>query len=153
AEATPDPLSAPGTIDDDARQLIESARTGLGWRKLTIPAGDNQGALEIVFDGQGRFTWDRVLSSGLREQVICDGKSVWHLYPDIGVGSRRVCGRAYLAELYNLVPWVLAPVEDLARGCDVKLVQKNIVALVPRGADTARTDHGRPMPHVRMHLV
>ena len=52
------------------------------------PYGEQPGRLfySIDFDGTGRFRFERTTGTGLREQVICDGANLWHLYPDLGIG-------------------------------------------------------------------
>jgi ferric-dicitrate binding protein FerR (iron transport regulator) len=152
-EATADPLAAPGDVELGAWVLVETARLRAGWHTYTVPTEGRRAAFAINFDGLGRFSWDRVLACGLREQVVCDGTTVWHLYPEIGLGSKRRYSRFHRAELEELVPWLLPPAEDLARGCDLKKIGKNSVALVPHGADKLRGDDGKLLPHLQIHLV
>jgi Vault protein inter-alpha-trypsin domain/Flp pilus assembly protein RcpC/CpaB/FecR protein len=71
-----------GRIDDAARKLIDAARA-TGWRRNSIKLDD--ATLNIVYDGAGRFAYDRVLPTGLREIVVCDGATLLHLYPEIGL--------------------------------------------------------------------
>jgi len=132
AEAAADPSEAPGTIEPAARALIEGARAA-GWRTLTVPAAAGAPAWSVAFDGSGRFAYERVLSCGLREHVICDGKELLHLYPELGLGARRSATRFHRAELSHLVPWALPPARDLAHGYDLKVVGERIVARVPAG--------------------
>jgi ferric-dicitrate binding protein FerR (iron transport regulator)/tetratricopeptide (TPR) repeat protein len=127
AEAQPDPGDVPGRVDPGARQLIERARA-FGWRSATIPGS----GLTVVFDGLGRFVYERRLPTGLREQVLCDGRTLWHLYPELGIGARRVFSRFHRAEFTLQVPFVLPPVEDLAHGADLRCVNEHTVAIVPR---------------------
>src|SRR5262249_40192560 len=86
AEATPMAAGKLGRIDQSARKLIEDARRA-GWRTLTA-AG-----LAITFDGTGSYSYERTLPPGIRERVICDGKTILHLYPDLGIGARRAVSR------------------------------------------------------------
>src|SRR5262249_36860905 len=97
--------------------------------------------------------WDRVLPIGLREQVVCDGKTLLHLYPEIGLGARRTVSRFHRADFAELVPWVLPPAEELARGADLVNLDPQTVAIVPHGAEAARAADGKPLPYVRVHLV
>ena len=95
AEAPPNPHSLPGTIDPAARKLFDKARSA-GWQSLTIgePSGvSRRGSppLTITFDGTGRYAYERTLPLGLKERVVCDGKTLLHLYPDLGIGARRNC--------------------------------------------------------------
>jgi len=152
AEAPSDPSTEPGTIDPEARWLINKARA-LGWQKVTVPADGRQPAFAVHFNGAGQFAWDRVLACGLLEQVICDGKTLWHLYPAIGLGAKRAVSRFHQAELQALVPWLVPSAEELARRNDVRLVDKGVVGLAPPGGSEARDEQGKPVPFAQINLV
>ena len=107
-EAAADPLDAPGTVEPAARDLIDGAGAA-GWRTLSIPASGDIAAWKLAFDGSGRYAAERILPSGLKEQIICDGKELLHLYPELGLGSRRTVTRFHRAELTDLVPWRCRP--------------------------------------------
>jgi ferric-dicitrate binding protein FerR (iron transport regulator) len=132
AEAALDLGGAAGTVEPAARALIEGARAA-GWRTLTVPAAGGLPAWSVSFDGSGRYAAERVLSSGLKEHVVCDGKELLHLYPELGLGARRTVTRFHRADLADLVPWALPPAKDLAHGYDVKCADERTVALVPCG--------------------
>jgi ferric-dicitrate binding protein FerR (iron transport regulator) len=149
-EASPKLSNIRGTIDPAARPLIENARKA-GWQKLTL--GEAGATQSILFDGQGRYVIERTTPMGLREEIICDGQTIHHLYPDVGLGARRQVSRFHRAELAHLVPWLVLPIEDLARGADVKKIGDNIVVLIPRGADSKKDDAGKPVPYASTHLV
>jgi hypothetical protein len=119
-----------GHIAEKARALVEKARR-TGWQKVSIPAGTYHEGYSIVFDGAGRYRCERVLPLGLREIIVCDGKTLWHLYPDIGLGARRTVSRFHRADFSSLVPAALPPVEELAHGADVEAVGEDTVAVVP----------------------
>jgi hypothetical protein len=144
AEAAADPADAPGTVDPAARALIEAARAS-GWRTLTVPAAGGAPAWSVAFDGSGRYAVERVLPSGLKEQIICDGKELLHLYPELGLGARRAVTRFHRAELADLVPWALPPAKDLAHGHDLKAVGEHTVALLPRGL---KAEHAAIVVHL-----
>jgi predicted Zn-dependent protease len=131
AEAAVD-RGADGTVEPAARALIEGARAA-GWRTLTVPAAGGVPAWSVAFDGSGRYAAERVLSSGLKEHVVCDGKELLHLYPELGLGARRTVTRFHRADLADLVPWALPPAKDLAHGYDLKCADERTVALVPCG--------------------
>ena len=152
AEAPPSPSSRPGTIDPAARRLFDKARPA-GWQSVTIPAEANQPALTIIFDGTGRYTYERTLPPGLKEQVICDGKTLLHLYPDLGIGARRNVSRFQRIDFARIVPWALPLVEDLARGADLKMVDERTVALVPHGVESAKDAEGKALPYMVLHFV
>ena len=126
-----------GKIDDRARRLIERAR-GAGWQTATFADQAGKPLLSIDFDGTGRYRYERVTSFGLREQVVCDGASLWHLYPEIGIGAQRKVSRINRGLLTRIIPWVLPPVEDLARGADLVAVDDRTVAIVPNVSGTLR---------------
>jgi hypothetical protein len=132
AEAAPDAADVPGTIDPAARALVEGARAA-GWRTATFPAAGGRPAWSLAFDGSGRYAFERVLGSGLREHVVCDGKELLHLYPELGLASRRAVTRFHRAELADLVPWALPPAKDLAHGFDVCSAGERTVSLMPHG--------------------
>lgn len=130
AEAAPRFGSRRGAIDPAARKLIDEARAG-GWKVLTIPTGDDTKPLQFKHDARGRYAYTRQVSLGLKEEVLCDGTHLWHLYGEIGLGAKRPVSRFHRAELLDLVPDFVPPADDLAYGSDVKLVNQNTVALVP----------------------
>jgi ferric-dicitrate binding protein FerR (iron transport regulator)/tetratricopeptide (TPR) repeat protein len=133
AEAADQPPPAPGAIDPAARGLIDAARVG-GWRKVTFPARDGRPAWALVCDGTGRYAYEHTLPAGLVERVVCDGRTLRHLYPELGVGASRRVSRFHRADFVALVPWLLPPVEDLARGADVRSIDGRTVAVCPHGA-------------------
>jgi Tfp pilus assembly protein PilF len=151
AEAAPTKSSKLGTIDDGARALFEKSRSA-GWRICTLPAEGSRAASSIAFDGQGRFAWEGTLPIGLRERVVCDGATLWHLYPDLGLAARRAISRFHRLDLARLVPGWLPRPEDLARGSDLRLLDKRTAALVPHGAGTKGAD-GKPLPYVQAEFV
>ncbi len=141
-----------GTIDAAARAAIEKAR-GAGWQAVTLPGAGKQPGTRVVFNGQGHYAIERTLTNGLREVVVCDGKKLLHLYPDLFVGARRVVSRFHRAEFTDLVPWALPPAEELARGADLKCLNEHTVAVVPLGAEKRRDAQGKPQPYVQLRLV
>jgi ferric-dicitrate binding protein FerR (iron transport regulator) len=140
AEAEVDPRSLPGKIDPAARRLIDRARAA-GSRTYTLPASASRGVVDITFDNSGRFVYERVIPPGLREIVACDGKTLLHLYPDLGIGARRVVSRFHRQEFASLVPWAVPPAEDLARGADLRPVGERVVEIVPHGPAGQRCIH------------
>jgi len=129
-------FAPPGRIDDAARLLIDRARSA-GWQEVTVPTEDGRPAFAVICDGTGRFSCDRVSPEGLRERIVCDGKTLLHVYPEIAVGAHRAVSRFHRAEFAALVPWAVPLVEDLARGADVKAVEERTVAVMrPDGTPT-----------------
>ncbi|HMC64729.1 MAG TPA: hypothetical protein VKI65_07305, partial [Gemmataceae bacterium] len=148
AEAAPELRVAPGRIEPAARKLIERARSA-GWQALTIP-----NAFTLFFDGRGRYAYERVLPLGLRERAVCDGATLLHLYPELGIGARRNVSRFHRAELLRAVPWLVPPAEDLARGADVKYIDEHTVAVVPPGLESTPREPGGSSPrYVALQLI
>jgi hypothetical protein len=150
AEAIPDTYSRPGKIDAKARVLLDKARA-TGWQSWKI--GEGNAGCNISFDGQGRYAYERVLPPGLKERVVCDGKTLLHLYPQFGLAAHRTVSRFHRADFARFVPWVVPPAEDLARGADLRLVGERTVAIVPHGADEAKAADGKPATYARVHLL
>jgi hypothetical protein len=145
SEARSDPYNRPGSIDQQARRMIDRARKS-SWRSLTLPAEGLSPAHRILFDGTGQYAWERTLSSGLREKVICDGKTLWHLYPELGLAARRSVSRHHRLAFAALVPFALPAPEDMARGADLVVAAERTVALVPHAAKEAKK-------HIQLHLI
>jgi hypothetical protein len=94
----------------------------------------------------------------MRELVVCDGKTLLHLYPDLGVGARRTVSRFHRADFSDLVPWVIPSAEDLAQRADLRMIGERTVAIVPHGVEAKEpppTFVGpvQPVRYVRVHLV
>jgi ferric-dicitrate binding protein FerR (iron transport regulator) len=139
SEAAPRFGSRRGQIDPDARKLIDSARSAQ-WVETTIMIDDRL-SVTLQHDGQGRFRYRRELPLGLVEEVASDGKELLHLYPEIGLGGRRILSRFHRADWYALMPDLLPPVEDLAHGTDVRLHDAKTVALRPLGVRPENQKH------------
>jgi tetratricopeptide (TPR) repeat protein len=152
AEAAPELRNAPGHIDPAARQLIDESRKA-GWRQFVFDAAKNRADESLTFDGAGRFVYQRTLPLGLHETVVCDGESLLHLYPELGLGASRSVTRFHRAELLAAVPWLTPPAEDLAHGADLELVGENTVAVVPHVVKNLKPVDGQPQKYLRMQLV
>jgi tetratricopeptide (TPR) repeat protein len=146
SEAAPNLAGLSGRIDPAARKLIDQSRNSVWW---SLKLGD----VNFTFDGGGRYAYERTLPLGLRERVVCDGQTLLHLYPELGIGAKRTVSRFHREEISGLVPWVLPQVDDLAHGVDVTSVDAHTVALSPRGADKAKDAEGNPVPYLRVLLV
>ena len=79
----------------------------------------------------GTEQYARSLALGLRERVTSDGEWLWHVYRDIGLAAERAVSRYHRATIHTLVPWLVRPVEELARGADVRLIDDSTIAVVP----------------------
>jgi len=150
-EAAPGLANLFGVIDPAVKPLLEKARSA-GWQVLTT-GGSEGDEIKVAFDGQGRYAYKRTTSMGLSEEVICDGKTIVHVYADLGLAARRPDSRFHRAELAQLVPWLLPPVEDLARGADIKKSGERSISLVPRGAEGKKDDDGKPVGYAYSQLT
>lgn len=130
AEAALPQAPVRGRISDAARALVTKHRA-LGWRMLAIPATRAFDGFTIHFDGAGRYRYERVLACGLREIVVCDGTTLWHLYPEIGLASKRTVSRFHRAAFNAIVPQALPPAEDLAINADVEDHDGNTLVVIP----------------------
>ena len=119
-----------GRVDDAARALIEKSRSR-GWESITLPGREGETGITVHYDGSGRHVWERVVSEGLREHVVCDGSTLWHVYREIGLASKRPFSRFHHREFTAIVPWLLPSVDELARRADVVAVDERTVSIVP----------------------
>lgn len=123
--------AAPGRVDPAAQALIDAARRAT-WTTVTEVDAAGETIATVSFEGGGRFVLERLVTAGVRERVLCDGTTIWHLYPELGVGARRSWSRFHHEEtLRAVVPWHLPPASDLARGADVLLAGDGLVEVVP----------------------
>src|SRR5208283_5008668 len=99
-EAEADVANGPlaGRIDDAAKALIDRARQG-GWQAMTMPSIGGQSGYKVLFNGAGQYTFTRTLLTGLVETALCDGVTLLHLYPELGIGAQRTVSRFHRAEL------------------------------------------------------
>ena len=119
--------------DRPSRAAADRSRPCRRLAHLHAAATAGRDAIDITFDNSGRFTYERVIPPGLRERVICDGKTMLHLYPDLGIAARRDVSRFHRQEFAGLVPWAVPPAEDLARGADLRAIADRVVEIVPHG--------------------
>ncbi len=96
-----------------------------------MPGREGEAGITVHYDGQGRHVWERIVSEGLREHVVCDGSTLWHVYREIGLASKRPYSRFHHQDLTTIVPWLLPSADELARGADLTLIDDRTVAVVP----------------------
>ncbi|MEK6238698.1 MAG: hypothetical protein N2C14_28595, partial [Planctomycetales bacterium] len=143
----------PGTVAPAARKLIDKARESAGWETVSLRDAKGDLQLKIQCDGTGRYVHERTLRSGLREQVICDGEHLRHVYREIGLASRRSVNKFHRAAVQNLIPWLVPTAEEIARDGDVSLVDPRTAAVSPRGVEKLRTKDGKPVKYLQVRLV
>ncbi len=169
-----------GDVDPDARRLIERARSH-GWERVQLkrselkaltakdsatdraaatannqPAGNSADlrTLTVLVDGSGRFAFEREVSEGLKEKVFCDGSTLWHVYPEIGLAAKRPFTRFHHATLQSLVPWFVPSADDLSVGADLKLVAERTVRITAKPKDAVQaSDAASQAVRVAVDLV
>jgi tetratricopeptide (TPR) repeat protein len=151
AEAAPQHVVRSGKIDAAAMDLLKRARSG-DWQSLELPGEGGRPAFTIHFTGTGSYHWQRTLPIGLRERVVCDGKTLLHLYPELGLGARRTVSRFHRLDLARLVPYYLPPDSDLCQGADVVAVNDRTIAVVPHGAG-AKDGEGKAKKYKQLEMV
>ncbi len=141
-----------GRVDEAARELIEKAR-GRGWESVTIGGSNHEPGITIHYDGQGRHVWERMVSEGLREHSVCDGSTLWHVYRDIGLASKRPFSRFHHRDFSHLVPWLLPSANELARDADVIAIDERTVAIVPVTLPSDVSNSKSQRSQLRLHLI
>ena len=132
-----------GTIDARALQLIKKSRS-LGWQQVELTRDRSNTTTTLLYNGKGDIRLDRRTKDGLLEQVVADGSTLWHLYPELGIGSRRTISRFHRQALLMLTPWLIPPAKDLATGCLISMAGENTIRIL----STAPTD-----PNVKIRLA
>ena len=140
AEVADVPKPERGKIDPAARALIERSRQcgweTVGWvEERDPPVGAVVGLVPrptLQADGSGLFVIERTGSFGLRERIVCDGQTLWHLYPELGLAAKRSVSRFHRAKWESGLPWLVPSADDLSRGADVRLVDAHTVVVQPR---------------------
>ncbi len=128
AESEPTPIHMRGEVDEVSRQLIEKARAS-GWETVAVVDDENSRGVTLACNGAGELRLERRTTDGLLEQVVSDGKTLKHLYPELGIGAQRTVTRFHRRVLLSMTPWLLPPVEDLAIGCDIRHVNENTIRI------------------------
>jgi len=142
-EAETDQVSVKrGAVDRRAKKLIERSRKR-GWETVTIPGRNGVGDVTVLVDGAGRYKFERRLTDGLVEQVVCDGETLWHLYPDLMIGAERSVSRFHRRAVHSLIPWLVAQVDDLAIGANIELVDRHTIRIVSMRDKSEGTDELR----------
>jgi autotransporter-associated beta strand protein len=118
-----------GTVDAAARALLDASRSV----STALTVKDHFGETWTVA-ADGRAMRDQRNPWGLREIIAQDGKTLRHLYPEIGLGTERVMSRTRWMKHMRRFPWLLPPVEVLALAADVKLTQERRIEIQPHDA-------------------
>ncbi|NQT53115.1 FecR domain-containing protein, partial [bacterium] len=113
------PQKAAGTVSDEARQLIAAARQAI--QPVRIRFGESGPAMLVA--AGGRFALTRTTDMYLEERMVCDGKAIVHLYPELGLAARRAATPLRLAALRRVAPHLIEPADWLARRYEVTLAE------------------------------
>lgn len=117
-----------GKIDSTALRLVKKARS-LGWEQVTVPGNGKQPATTFRCNGAGHFRIEHRTNEGLREQVASDGKTMLHLYPELGIGAERKLSRFHRRNFQSVALWLLPPADDLTIGCDVEAIGESTIRI------------------------
>ncbi|MBM4033878.1 MAG: hypothetical protein FJ291_19165 [Planctomycetes bacterium] len=159
-----------GKASREAEEAIARAREAV--RPVKVRLG--KGKPEVLVGPGDRFAFERATSMRLKERVVCDGESVYHLYGELGLAARRgSTGETpvpptpvpptpvpptpvpprWRAELRQLAPHLVEPAEWLARRYDVALAERRpgrfTLRLTPVGGTGLRPvspTGGTPVP-------
>jgi hypothetical protein len=113
--------TAAGKVDDKAAERIAAARSGVPI--MLVKHTDANGKALFTFHAAAdKFAWTGTSDMYLRQDVVCDGKAIYHVYPELGLASKREQLAWRLPALRRLTPHVLPLAEELARAWDVALV-------------------------------
>ncbi len=110
-----------GEMDNAAADHLDAARGTArrrsgddGWSVATRP-GET-----IVFHDDGRYAITRTAGAGLKERVFCDGQSLWHVYPELGLATHRRVSRFHRLAAGFEVPWLIPSNTVLQKGASVE---------------------------------
>tara|TARA_R110002072_G_scaffold303142_1_gene495835 strand:+ start:109260 stop:115841 length:6582 start_codon:yes stop_codon:yes gene_type:complete len=146
AESEPTSTLVQGEVDDVSRHLIEKSRA-TGWESVVRLDDKDSPEVTLNCNGAGELRLERRTDDGLLEQVISDGKTLQHLYPELGIGAQRTVTRFHRRVLLSTTPWLLPPVEELTIGCDIRHVNENTIRITrikTPEADKSTMDDARP---------
>lgn len=129
---------APGKIAPEAAELLAKAKAARKPTRYTYPGGET-----LVVAPDGRFVAERRSRGTLPERVVFDGESLWHLYPSLELGTRRLVGPTAPALYEAAAPFIVPDAEDLARWYDVRAVAGASQGVAPDGAPRVDVDVDR----------
>ncbi|MDP6356298.1 MAG: hypothetical protein QF473_14405, partial [Planctomycetota bacterium] len=145
-------LGPVGKVGEKARQLIERARRAIQPIRLRF-----EDSTEILFGPGDRMAHKRTTEMYLEEQLVCDGESILHLYPELGIAARRRASTLRRASLRQFAPHLLEPGDWLARQHDIELAEQEkesgrfVLSLTPR-SPTEKPD-ARPEPSYEIRMT
>jgi len=105
---------AAGKVDPEAARLIAAARKNTPTMKIAYVTKKGKTVFELQAGPEDRFAFTGRTSMYLRQDVVCDGKDLYHVYPALGLAARRSAVRR-AAGLRRLTPHLMPPADELAR--------------------------------------
>ena len=112
-----------GTVEPAAAEAVAAARQNTPTLRVRYLDRDGKPLLAFWAGAGDRFARTRRTSMYLREDFLCDGNSLLHVYPELGLAARRQQAGRRIAALRRMVPHLLPPADELARGFDVRLAK------------------------------
>ena len=143
-----------GKVDPQAARLLAAARKNTPMMKIAYVTKKGKTVFELQAGPEDRFAFTGRTSMVLRQDVVCDGKNVYHVYPALGLASRRSAVRR-VAGLRRLAPHLMPPADELARVWNVALAKTDgpltTIRLTP--ITPKKTDKAKPAPAKRPELA
>jgi len=147
-----------GKVAPEAARLIAAARKNTPTMDIAYVTKKGKTVFELQAGCEDRFAWTGRTSMYLRQDVVCDGKDIYHVYPELGLAARRSAARR-AASLRRLVPHLMPPADELARVWDVALAETDakqttirLTPIPPKASDKPKTPKApaakRPEPSV-----
>jgi tetratricopeptide (TPR) repeat protein len=121
-----------GKMDNAAVDRLDRAR-----RKARSRTGENGWTVArrpgetIVFHVDGRYAITRTAGAGLKERVFCDGNSLYHVYPELGLATRRRVSRFHRLAAGFEVPWLIPTNTVLQKGASVEYDGNGVIVSRP----------------------
>jgi len=109
-----------GKVSDQAAARIAAARKNTPTMDIAYVTKKGKTVFKLQAGPEDRFALTGRTSMYLRQDVVCDGKSLYHVYPELGLSARRPAARR-VAGLRRLAPHLLPPASELARVWNVAL--------------------------------
>jgi len=129
-------LGPAGKTDEKVKRLIDAARRAI--RPVRLQFGEQ--SPEILLGPGDRLAFKHTTEMYLEEQFVCNGESILHIYPELGLAARRPASDLRRASLRQVAPHLVEPADWLARQYDLKLAEEAadrfVLSLTPRATDS-----------------
>ena len=148
-----------GKVDAEAAKLIAAARRNTPTMDIVYVSKKGKTVFELHAGPEDRFAWTGRTSMYLRQDVVCDGKDIYHVYPELGLAARRSAARR-AAGLRRLVPHLMPPADELARAWDVALAETDarettirLTPAAPKATDKPKTPKAPPARRTELAVL